>query len=117
MAVNNSGQYGNGGGMSDAEAERKSREAHAEWERLDIEFLELKARKVALPDDTALVATTNLYDAQLINDAEVIMNAAKVPSTSYDQSFMTDRASLRPHYRGLLEAISLYTTLIGSSDA
>ena len=104
MAVNRSGQYDSSGGISDAEAEKKNQEAHAEWERLDIEFHELKARKDGLPNDTALVATTNLYDAQLINDAEVIMNAAKVPSTSYDQSFMTDRASLRPHYRGLLEA-------------
>jgi len=104
IAAGRSGQHGDNGGSSDAEAERKYEVAQAEWERLDIKYHELKARKVALPDDTTLVATTNLYDAQLINDAEVIMKAAKEPSTSYDQSFMTDRASLRPHYRGLLEA-------------
>lgn len=95
---------GRSANLSETQANANVAEAQAAWERVDIAYHELKAKKLALPNDTELITTTTLYDAQLITDAQAIRNAVNNPSMSFDETCMTDRASLRPHYKGLLEA-------------
>lgn len=68
-------------------------------------LMPLKAQQAALPAELNLITTTNIYDQQLIDDTESIIGWLKMPTLiSITRGFKLNRASLRPHYKALVEA-------------
>ena len=67
-------------------------------------FLREKARKVALPDMNNFQAMLDLYDRQLMLDAQAILDVVTRKSSWTDLQPPFTRADLRPHYRMLVEA-------------
>jgi hypothetical protein len=78
-------------------ARQKSRKAHDD-------FLELKARKDALPNMDSLQAMLDLYDSQLLADVRAIRDVFSKRGIFGGASDTSLRGSLRPHYKILVEA-------------
>lgn len=79
-------------------------QAMAKDEQARQAMLKEQARKDSLPDMTKFQTLLDLYDAQLLRDAQAILDIlVKKPGRADNQRPFT-RADLRPHYRVLLDA-------------
>jgi hypothetical protein len=67
-------------------------------------MLKEKARKDSLPDMTNFQSRLDLYDRQLLLDAQAILNVLARRPRRPDNKPPFTRADLRPHYRVLVEA-------------
>ena len=84
---------------------QKIRAAQLEELQAKPPFLKARAKLQALPQTTDLPEVTALYDTQLMLDAQAIYEILANPRlASHRRGFVTDRNSLRPHYKIFIEA-------------
>jgi hypothetical protein len=68
-------------------------------------LLNEKAKMLALPKTSDLPSIVEIYDNQLMLDAQAIYEVMKNPQLStFQRGFVTGRATLRPHYKVMMEA-------------
>lgn len=79
-------------------------QARARYEQARQTKLKEQARRDTLPDMANFKTLVDLYDAQLLRDAQAILNVLSSKPGRADRQPAFTRADLRPHYRVLLDA-------------
>lgn len=85
--------------------EEEMREAMEAEKAAHDELMPWKAKLDALPKEVNLASTTRIYDDQLMQDAASILGWIESPTLlSITRGYEISHASLRPHYRALIDA-------------